>query len=200
MKRTHAIAIPLVVIALIGFFVGPVFADARVERWAPIMKREAQFVYGLDAPVPMFLAQVHQESSGRDQVTAFDGGAGLAQFMPATSREIVRLYPELGVPDPYNARWAIRAQTRYMQWLYRRVQGFDSCEQWAAALKAYNAGLGYVQYAQRRSVAPDLWFGFTEYVPTRQSKHNFEYSRMYPRKILFKHQPIYRRFGRTTCI
>lgn len=176
------------------------FASPAVSRWAPMMKREAQFIYGLDAPVPMFLGQIHQESGGRDQVTAWDGGMGLTQFMPDTAKQIVRLYPELGPMSPYNPGWAIRAQVRYMNWIHARVQGVNECERWAAGLKAYNAGLGYVQQAQRVSPRPGVWFGTTEYIKTRQSAQNLEYSRTYPRKILFKHQPLYIQFGEGLCL
>lgn len=192
----------LIVVLLVSLMLWAAVSEASpsVSRWAPMMKREAQFIYGLDAPVPMLLGQIHQESGGRDQVTAWDGGMGLTQFMPETAKQIVRLYPELGPVSPYNPGWAIRAQVRYMDWIYDRVQGANDCERWAAGLKAYNAGLGYVQQAQRASPKPDIWFGTTEYVKTRQSAHNFEYSRTYPRKILFKHQPLYIQFGEPTCL
>lgn len=83
---------------------------------------------------------------------------------------------------------------------FDRVSGINPCEKWGGALKAYNAGLGYVLQAQKVSPNPTLWFGHTEYVPTKQSAQNFEYSRTYPRKILFKHQPLYSHWGQTVCI
>lgn len=173
-------------------------ADLSAQYRAPLT-REAQFVYGLGAPVPMFAGQIHQESGWRAGVTAWDNGRGLAQFMDGTSAQVARTFPELGAAAPYNPVWAIRAQTRYMGWLYDRVKGSTTCDRWAAALKSYNAGLGYVQQAQRVSSDPGTWFGVTEYVPTRQSPQNFEYSRTYPRKILFKHQKLYAAWGVPVC-
>jgi soluble lytic murein transglycosylase-like protein len=168
-------------------------------QYRATLVREAQFVYGVDAPIPMFAGQIHQESRWRADVTAWDNGRGLAQFMDGTAAQVARSYPELGAPDPYNPRWAIRAMVRLDRWNYLRVQGAAACDRWAASLKAYNAGLGYVQRAQRRSSTPAQWFGATELVNAGQSAKNFEYSRLYPRWILLKHQPLYAAWGPTLC-
>lgn len=167
--------------------------------FAPTMTREAQSVHGPDAPVPMFMGQARQESSCRANVTAWDNGRGLMQFMDGTGTMVSRLFPELGPPNPYDPRWAIRAQQRFDGWLYKRVKGKDDCQRWGAALKSYNAGLGYVQQAQAKSHDPQTWFGVTEYIPTRQSARNHEDSRTYPRKILQRHQLRYRSLGRVVC-
>lgn len=169
------------------------------HQYRSTLVREAQFVYGPAAPVPMFAGQIHQESTWRAGVTAWDNGRGLAQFMDATAEMVARNYPELGGVNPYDPRWAIRAMVRYDGWLLARVQGVDPCNRWAAALKSYNAGLGYVQRAQKRSDYPGLWFDMTEWIKTGQSEQNFEYSRTYPRKVLFKHQPLYSAWGLLTC-
>lgn len=174
-------------------------APAGAARYHATLVREAQFVYGPDAPVPMFAGQIHQESRWRADVTAWDNGRGLAQFMDATSAQVARSYPELGAPNPYDPRWAIRALVRYDDWIYVRVKGDTRCQRWAAALKGYNAGTGYVQRAQRRSGQPGLWFDATEWINAGQSAKNFEYSRLYPRWILLQHQKLYASWGRVTC-
>jgi hypothetical protein len=179
---------------------GCVYAADKCAQYRPALVREAQAVYGLNAPIPMFAGQMRQESSCGADVTAWDNGRGLAQFMDATSQQIARSYPELGAPDPYNPRWAIRALVRYDGWIYARVKGDTPCDRWAASLKGYNAGPGYVQQAQRASTQPGVWFGVTEFVQTRQSPENFEYSRTYPHKIMFKHQPIFAGWGATVCL
>lgn len=172
---------------------------ANALKYRGPLTREAHFVYGLNAPVPMFAAQIEQESGWRPGITAWDNGRGLAQFMDSTSETIVRINPELGKPQPYNPEWAIRALTRYDLWISNRVKYANDCEKWGATLKGYNAGLGYVQQAQRKSPKPTIWFGATEYTKTRQTSKNFEYSRMYPRWILITRQPKYMGWGQYTC-
>jgi soluble lytic murein transglycosylase-like protein len=169
------------------------------NKYRSVLTREAQFVLGLDAPIPMFAAQIEQESGWRPEVTAWDNGRGLAQFMDPTTDTITRAFPDLGKGDPYNPQWAIRALVRYDMWLRARVKGVDACNDYAAALKGYNAGLGYVQQAQRASKQPEQWFGVTEFVLTHQTAKNFEYSRMYPRWIIFNRQPKYKGWGTYTC-
>jgi len=163
------------------------------------LTREAQAVYGLNAPIAMLAGQIWQESGGRANVTAIDLGRGLTQFMDGTIAQIVRVHPELGPANPYNPLWAIRAQTKYMMWINKRVKGKDNCEKYSAALKSYNAGLGYVQRAQKVSPQPDIWYGVTEDIASGQSHKNFIYSRWYPRQILFNHQRRFVPWGGLVC-
>lgn len=192
----------LIIGFLLAVLAGVVFAQeipAAAKQYRHELTREAQFVFGLRAPVPMFAAQIEQESSWRSGVTAWDNGRGLAQFMDPTAEFIAQTYPELGKPDPYNPRWAIRAMVRLNQYNFKRVQGIDLCHQWAAALKAYNAGLGWVLRAQQRAEEPGRWFGHAEFINTGQSQTNFEYSRTYPHKILYNRQPKYAPWGAVVC-
>lgn len=174
-------------------------APEAALKYRSVLTREAHSAIGLNAPIPMFAAQIEQESGWRPSVTAWDNGRGLAQFMDATANDIYRLYPELGKPMPYSPLWAIRALIKYDLHIYNRVRGDDECHKWGAALKGYNAGYGYVLQAQRKSSMPGVWFGFTENIKTSQSAKNFEYSRMYPRKILFQRQKNYSNWGRMVC-
>ncbi|MBA5605852.1 transglycosylase SLT domain-containing protein [Duganella sp. FT3S] len=175
-------------------------ATDACDQYRPTLVREAQAVYGLAAPVPMFAAQLRQESSCRASITAWDNGRGLAQFMDDTSKQVAHMYPEIGAPDPYSPKWAIRALVRYDGWLHKRVQGDTECERWGAALKSYNGGLGYVLKAQRLSTTSGAWFGATEDINAGQSAQNFDYSRRYPRLILFQHQRLYTAWGATVCL
>lgn len=174
-------------------------APETALKYRSVLTREAHSAVGLDAPIPMFAAQIEQESGWRPNVTAWDNGRGLAQFMDGTANDIYRLYPELGKPMPYSPLWAIRALIKYDLHIYNRVKGDDECHKWGAALKGYNAGYGYVLQAQKKSQTPGIWFGATEYVKTSQSATNFEYSRTYPRKILFQRQQNYANWGHYVC-
>lgn len=199
----RAVYCALAVILFLYLFVAvsaPASAADACAQFQSTMAREAQSVYGPDAPTPMFMGQMRQESTCRPGITAADLGRGLAQFMDGTTKQVTALFPELGPADPYNPRWAMRAMARYDGWIYRRVKGKDDCHRWAAVLKGFNAGPGYVQQAQAKSSDPGTWFGVTEFVQTRQSPSNFEYSRTYPHKILFKHQLLYVSTGKTTCL
>lgn len=189
---------------IFGVFIYIMTPEAKAAdnclAYRSMVAREAQAVHGPDAPTPMYIGQIRQESSCRPGVTASDLGRGIAQFMDGTTKQVATLFPELGPADPYNPRWAIRAMIRYDGWIYRRVKGKDECHRWGAVLKSYNAGLGYTQQAQAKSPDPLTWFGVTEFIPTRQSAMNFEYSRTYPHKILLSHQKAYVSSGKTTCL
>ena len=174
---------------------------ANALRHRATLIRTAQAEWGLDAPSATFAAQIHQESTWRESITAPDDGRGLAQFMDGTATWLVKRYPALGQADPYNPAWAMRAMVRYDRHLFDQVQGVDVCQRMGAALKGYNAGVGYVLRAQTKSAEPGIWFGVTEHIQTGQSARNFEYSRLYPRWIIYKHQPRYvaAGFGKGVC-
>lgn len=165
------------------------------------LTREATFVFGVTAPVPLFAGQIAQESSWDCSVTAWDGGMGCAQFMKATAGWLVREFPELGQVNAYDPVWAFQAQARLNKFNYARVQGADECNRWAATLLAYNAGLGVVRILQRQSPQPGVYWGVTELERTsKQSEKNHASSRDYPRRITYKHQPTYAAWGRTICL
>lgn len=176
----------------------PVVASSQVPpaalKYRSILTREAHFVMGLLAPIDYMAGQIHQESGWRPGVTAADNGRGLAQFMDPTAEWVAEKY-ELGDPQPYDPLWAIRAMTRLDAHNLERVRADTSCDRWGAALKSYNAGLGYIQRAQKKSPAPGTWFSVTEWINAGQSAKNFEASRMYPRWVIFKHAPRYATWG-----
>lgn len=164
------------------------------------LTREATFVFGTTAPVPLLAAQIQQESNWDCKVTAHDGGMGCAQFMQATAGWLVKTYPDLGAVNAYDPVWAFQAQARLDKYNYARVQGRDECHRWAATLVAYNAGLGNVQAVQKLSQDPGNWWGATETIQHKQAEGFFKSSRDYPRRIVYKHQPQYLTWGRSTCI
>ncbi|MGP1675942.1 MAG: transglycosylase SLT domain-containing protein [Burkholderiales bacterium] len=180
----------------------PALALAQIPpaalQYRGVLIREAHFQFGLDAPVDVLAGQIQQESGWRAGVTAWDNGRGLVQMMDGTGKWLTDRYPDLGEPAPYNPLWAIRAMVRLDAHNLERVKAVTDCDRWGAALKGYNAGLGFVLRAQKRAEIPGLWFGkfATEWINAGQSSKNFEASRLYPRWIIGRHAPRFAGWGR----
>lgn len=114
------------------------------------MAKESRYFIGHNAPAHYFMGQIEQESRCYEGITAFDGGMGLGQFMPATAdwmqaREAA--LKEFGIdPQPYNPRWAIRALILYDRWLrnssiIRQCEAVQDWVAWYFVFRAYNGGL-----------------------------------------------------------
>jgi hypothetical protein len=114
----------------------------RCNKYLPQITRESRYALGLSAPYPYFAGQIEQESKCDEGVTAFDGGQGLGQFMPATAKDLQEretALKELGLnPQPFNPKWAIRALILYDKYLYTRT----TCTGWYFVFRAYNGGAG----------------------------------------------------------
>jgi len=103
------------------------------EKYAGMI-RAAEAAHGL--PVDMLARLLWQECRYREDiitgaVRSPAGALGIAQFMPATARE-------LGI-DPLNPAQAIPAAAQYLARLFRMFGN------WSEALAAYNWGMGNVQ-------------------------------------------------------
>ncbi|KAK64370.1 transglycosylase SLT domain protein [Bordetella bronchiseptica 980-2] len=163
------------------------------------LTRNARALVGMDAPVSMFAAQIHQESGWRSNARSPVGAQGMAQFMPATAEWIAGLFPALASNDPYNPSWAMRALVTYDLWLYERIRAASACQRWAFALSAYNGGLGWVnrdkKLASSKGLDPLVWFGSVEQVNAGRSAANWRENRDYPKRILYRHQPTYIQAG-----
>lgn len=170
------------------------------EQHRRTLVRAAQQGWGLDAPVATLAGQVHQESAWRADARSPVGAQGLAQFVPATSDWMARLYPDsLGPAQPWNAGWALRAMVQYNRWHAARIQASGACEQWAMMLSAYNGGLGWLNRDKRLASAsgadPLAWFGSVERYNAGRSAANFRENRGYPRNILLRWEPLYAAAG-----
>jgi len=177
--------------------------DAKAEpsgakRYQRDLTRQARAVWGMDAPVATFAAQIHQESRWRADAVSVAGAQGIAQFMPQTASWISGAY-KLGEAQPYNTGWALRALVRYDLHLWDRVQAASGCDRMAMTLSAYNGGLRWVARDQKLTAAkggdPQVWFGHVELFNAGRSAANFAENRGYPRLILLKHQPVYTSWG-----
>lgn len=163
------------------------------------LKREAQRVWGLDAPVATFAAQVHQESRWRVDARSPVGALGLAQFMPSTASWIGGVYPSLGERSPLNPTWALRGLVTYDKWLFDRIKADNECERMAFALSAYNGGLGWVYKRQQRSEQPGICMGATCAINPGVHPASQRENAHYPVVILRQHEQLYRAWGRGSC-
>lgn len=125
-------------------------------KYRPQVIREARVHIGTDAPYHLFLGQIEQESRCRAGATAFDGGQGLGQFMPATAKWLhdrEDALQEISVkPTPYDPRWNIRAMILYDKRLYDT----GPCSGWYFAFRSYNGGAGILNRETRRAGSCDI--------------------------------------------
>lgn len=185
---------------------------AQANAYRAQLTREARAHWGLEAPVALFAAQVHQESGWRETARSPVGALGMAQFMPGTAQWIAQVYPaELGGGQPLDPRWALRALVMYDRWLWQRTAEFkeDGLHRWAATLSAYNGGLGWVRrdraLATARLGAGEPWPGVCDPEFTRwfccvehhsgRAAWAFKENRDYPRRILLTLWPRYQAAG-----
>jgi soluble lytic murein transglycosylase-like protein len=163
------------------------------------LTRQARLVWGLDAPVATFAAQIHTESKWRPDAVSPVGARGLAQFMPSTEAWINDTY-RWNNGDATNPAWALRALVTYDRWLWDRLPSAASaCERFAMTLSAYNGGLGWLQKDQRIAAvalgkgprSAMRWFDEVERFNSGRSPAAFRENRAYPRLILTVREPLY---------
>lgn len=194
----------IILYAMVGIGRAETIPTAAAKHRAELT-RCGRYVWGLSAPVATLAGQVHQESGWREGAVSPVGARGLAQFMPATSRWIAGLVPELAANAPFNPGWALRALAEYDKWLWDRVSARDDCQRMAMALAAYNGGLGWVQrdkgLAKARGADPLIWWDQVERFNAGRSSAAFRENRGYPRRILRSLEPLYLSagWGRGVC-
>jgi hypothetical protein len=106
--------------------------------------------FGMNYPWWYGVGQLQQESGCRSSVTAFDLGKGVAQFMPATEKEVEKYLGEL---DMYNPEHAIKAQAFYMARLHRSN---PTGSLWLT-YQAYNGGWKYLKIEYQRAGYVPCW-------------------------------------------
>ena len=172
----------------------------EAERYRRDLIRTARYVWGVNAPVAVLAAQVHQES-GWDPNAKSAYANGLAQFTPATAQTIARQYPKtLGRAAPLDPGWALMALCRYDNDLWTGMAfAVNDRERWAFTLSAYNGGPGWVARDRAAARAKGLdnrrWWGQTERVNGGRATQFWTENRGYPRRILLDRQPLYRSWG-----
>ena len=207
MKRAlkdFALAASLVLLCAMAAFALPVQAQTAATvpsdalRYRSLLVRTAHMTWGLDAPVAVFAAQVHQESAWRPDAVSHVGAQGLAQFMPATTRWIADLHPALASQQPYSPAWALQALVTYDRWLYDRAPAhYTPRDRMWVALRAYNGGLGHWQreaastgLAQPSRAQVDAACG-----KARRAVVHCKENLGYPHRILVVIQPRYLQWG-----
>lgn len=159
--------------------------------------RIAHSVWGLDAPIAVFAAQIHQESGWNPEAVSRVGARGMAQFMPATARWWCQVN---GLSDatcqPNNPVWAMRALVGYDKWLYARVKGTSELDRLWAALRSYNGGLGHWQAEARLAGSYDRRAVDAACGRAKRSAVHCTENLGYPRRILITLQGRYLAWGR----
>jgi hypothetical protein len=197
------------------FAVGPVHAlglrgtqplpPQAAARYRSELTRAAHSQWGLDAPVALLAAQVHQESGWNPQAVSRVGAAGLAQFMPATATWWCgRAGTAAADCTPTNPAWALRAMVGYDRYLWGQLASAgDAPARWWATLRSYNGGLGHWQtearVALRTAGAPtqpstqpaiDAACGLA-----RRHRSHCPENLGYPHRIMVVLQPRYQTWG-----
>ena len=139
------------------------------------------------------MAQARQES-GCNPYAASRYAVGYMQFTPATGAgKIATVCRWYGQPVTKAGRkrlmrrkdWSIRCGARYMAQLRKQTSPLfiSGREQYAAALAAYNGGLGWIKRERRISPAKNRYFGGVDQVCKRAAWACRE-NHAYPRRIL----------------
>lgn len=181
------------------------WADGAIaqEQYKRELRRAAYAIWGLDAPVATFAAQIQQESAWRPDAVSYVGASGMSQFMPATARWICGAYPELPAGcDTTNPTWAMRALVTYDKHLYDRLKIASSeCNRMWAALRSYNGGEGHWRKEAALTECPMDRYNVDAQCgkASRSVKHCAE-NLGYPQRIIERHQPRFLTWGRGVCL
>lgn len=196
------VAVAIVLVALLLPVAGraqPVPDEARAYQRD--LTRAARNVWGVQAPVSTFAAQIHQESRWRADARSPVGASGIAQFMPSTARWIAGVYPAELDGDFASPQWGIRALVRYNRFLWDRTTAIDDCERIAFVLAGYNGGEGWVRKRQALSASPQVCLFATCEINPGITAANQRENSGYPKRILLTLEPIYvaEGFGPGAC-
>jgi soluble lytic murein transglycosylase-like protein len=196
----QSVAAPPATVAPLAVAIAPEASPASVPRAALPFRagliRTARAVWGMQAPIAAFAGQLHQESGWRPDAVSKAGAAGLAQFMPATSKWIAGLDPELKENQPFNTAWAMRALVTYDLWLFDRTPaGYSRRDRMWVALRAYNGGLGHWQAEARNAASPARADVDAACGTAKRARSHCKENLGYPERILVALQPRYASWG-----
>lgn len=172
------------------------------RRWRGDLVRAAHAAWGLDAPIPVFAAQVHQESEWRAEAVSPAGAVGMAQFMPDTASWWCRLNKMSREQcQPRQPVWALRALVGYDRWLWDQIGSLpgahriDPASRMWAALRSYNGGLGHWQAEARVAGSLDRLAVDAACGRARRHRSHCAENLGYPQHIMVRLQPCYATWG-----
>ncbi|MCV2359649.1 transglycosylase SLT domain-containing protein [Paucibacter sp. TC2R-5] len=177
---------------------------AAAHTYRAALLRASQTQWGLDAPVAVLAAQVHQESGWNPAAVSRAGARGMAQFMPATAAWWCARPGSASSPQdcqPDNPTWALRALAGYDKWLWDRLPAdLAEADRVWAMLRAYNGGLGHWQ-------AESALAGSTQRLKVDaacgRARRNVQFcdeNLSYPRRIMVVLQPRYGAWGKSVWV
>jgi soluble lytic murein transglycosylase-like protein len=178
-------------------------SNADVPRESLKYKRElirqSRIIWGLNAPIPLFASQIHQESTW-NHLAKSKYAKGLTQFTDSTAEWMIEIFPQLKRANVYNPNWSIRAMLLYDSWLDDRIKSIDDCNQWAMILSSYNGGLTWLNrdkaLAEAKDSDPNIWWNNVEKYSNRADWAIRE-NRNYSKSIIFKYQNLYADWGKS---
>lgn len=209
-ENFRVLTLSLLALLLLGAGALPVSAMAgsapeippRAKQYRALLVRSAHYAWGLDAPIAVMAAQIHQESAWNPAARSPVGARGLAQFMPATAAWMPNAaphLPELANVSPHSPAWALLACAAYDKWLWDRTSGATPCDRMSFALSGYNGGPGWVTrdkaLAAKKGLDPLRWPGNVASVNAGRRAAAWKENRGYVRRILGELAPLYEAAG-----
>ncbi|WP_275356239.1 transglycosylase SLT domain-containing protein [Methylophilus sp. YYY-1] len=176
------------------------FLPSNAIKYRRELTRLAHAEWGLNAPIPVFAAQIHQESTWNPAAVSAVGAQGMAQFMPDTAKWLCESSGTAASQClPQNPVWSMRALMQYDKWLYARVWGLNDYDRMWATLRAYNGGLGWWQ--REALMAPAKRMATREEIDSfcgknRRHVMHCKENLAYPHRIMNIYQPRYSGWGR----
>lgn len=172
------------------------------RRWRAELTRAAHTTWGLDAPIPLLAAQVHQESMWRPDAVSPVGAVGLGQVMPGTASWWCRINGMTPAQcQPRNPAWSLRTLVGYDLWIWRqigRMPGAGDMDPFSRAwamLRSYNGGLGHWQAESRAAGSLDRLAVDAACGKARRGRLHCSENVGYPYHILVELQPRYATWG-----
>lgn len=157
-----------------------------IDQYDNLIKESAEkYIPGYDWR--LLKAQLHCESAMKPDAVSRVGARGIAQFMPATWKEVCTHmgYPK-GDADPENPHYAIPAAAYYMgsilkKWNTERAP----MDRYALALASYNAGFGNLVKAQRVADGVSRYAPIVSQLPIITGKSNAKETTDYVKRVLY---------------